>query len=438
MAAGASLAIALQLVESGAAQTRLLVLDNVRIIDGGGAAPIENGRIVIEGERIARVGPAAAIDVPAGAETVDLSGGTVIPGLIDLHFHIENDPMLALRQLSHGVTSFRDPGQWDEKFDELRRMIAADGIPGPRIFTTGPHIDGEGPAYPADSVVARDAEEARRHAELSVQRGASALKIYYRLPFASAKTVIDVCDARRIPCTAHLELLDARELIAAGLHGIEHVTSFGVSLLPRKEAEAYRQAVLKDNDARRDGRYRLFSEVDLDGPQAEALYTVLRARKPFLDPTLAVFERRPPSPTGAGAIISAQPAAGAQPDPTPMRVAGFARMKQFTRRAAREGARVVVGGHTEVPFATRGEAPWREMELLVESGFSPLEAISAATTTAAAFLYRSNQLGSLRAGFNADLVVLRGQPDRNIAAVRAVDKVMVAGRWIDTAKYRSY
>ena len=420
MAACAAGAIALSIASAETAQTRPMVLDNIRIIDGSGGTPIEHGRIVIDRDRIVRVGPAAAVGVPAGAETIDLSGRTVIPGLIDAHFHIESDPKMALRQLSHGVTAFRDPGQWDEKFDELRRTIAADGIPGPRIFTTGPHIDGEGPAYPADSVVARDAEEARRHAELSVKNGASALKIYYRLPFAGAKAVIDVCVAHRIPCTAHLELLDAGELIAAGLHGIEHITSFGVSLVPRRDGEAYRQAVLKSNDARRDGRYRLFSAIDLDGPQARALYAVLRERKPFVDATLAVFERR--EQPGQGAAI----------------IPGFTKMKQLTRRVAREGARVVVGGHTEVPFAARGEAPWREMELLVESGFSPLEAITAATSTAAAFLYRGNELGSLRAGFAADLVVLRGQADRDIAAIRNVERVMVAGRWIDTAKYRQY
>lgn len=441
-------AIALSVFSAGTAQTRGVVLDNVRIIDGSGAAPIENGRIVIEQDRIVRVGRAAEIGVPAGAETVDLAGRTVIPGLIDLHFHIENDPRLALRQLSHGITAFRDPGQWDEKFDELRRMIAADALPGPRIFTTGPHIDGETPAYPADSVVARDGEEARRQAELLVARGASALKIYFRLPFASAKAVIDVCEARRIPCTAHLELLDARELIAAGLHGIEHITSFGVSLMPRMEAEAYRQAVLKNNDARRDGRYRLFTRADLDGPQAQALYAVLRERKPFLDPTLAVFERRsgPPAPPGlrgatptdGTAADLSRPRQAAEADLSPMLVSGFAKMKQLTRRAAQEGARVVVGGHTEVPFAGRGEAPWRELELLVESGFSPLEAISAATATAAAFLYRSHQVGSLRPGFAADLVVLRGQPDRDVSAIRTVERVMVAGRWIDVARYRTY
>jgi hypothetical protein len=434
----AGMAVALSVAGAATQQTRLLVLDNVRIVDGSGAPAIEKGRIVIDRERIVRVGPAATIAAPPGAETVDLSGRTVIPGLIDSHFHIENDPKLALRQLSHGVTAFRDPGQWDEKFEELRRMIAADGIAGPRIFTTGPHIDGENPAYPADSVVARDAEEARRHAEESVRRGASALKIYYRLPFAGAKAVIGVCQARGIPCTAHLELLDARELIAAGLHGVEHITSFGVSLLPRSEAEAYRQAVLKSNDARRDGRYRVFAGIDLEGPQAQALYAVIRERKPFLDATLAVFERRlsassaSPPASPAGGVTSLEEKLGLMS----VHVSGFLKMKQLTRRAAREGARVVAGGHTEVPFAGRGEALWREMELLVESGFSPLEAISAATATAAAFLYRGSELGRLRAGFNADLVVLQGQPDRDVSAIRTVERVMVAGRWIDIAKYR--
>jgi len=129
---------------------------------------------------------------------------------------------------------------------------------------------------------------------------------------------------------------------------------------------------------------------------------------------------------------------GVKPDALPVLVAGFAKMKQLTRRAAREGARVVMGGHTEVPFAARGEAPWRELELLVESGFSPLEAITAATGTAAAFLYRADQLGSLRPGLQADLVVLREDPLRAISAVRSVERVMVAGKWIDIGRYGGY
>lgn len=408
-------------------QAQTVVLDNVRVIDGTGAAPMEGARVVIEGGRIARLGPAATVPLPTGAEPLDLSGRTIVPGLIDLHFHIENDPKLALRQLSHGVTAFRDPGQWNEKFEGLRRMIAADRLPGPRIFTTGPHIDGERPAYPADSVVARDPEEARRLAERNVQQGASALKIYFRLPFASAKAVVDVCQARGIPCTAHLEVLDARELIASGLHGLEHITSLGTSLLPEVEAEAYRQAVLADNDARRDGRYQIFARADLDGPQAQALYAVLRARQPWIDATLAVFERR-----------AERPPAGTQPEMLKVMVAGFAKMKQLTRRVGLEGARLVMGGHSDVPFAARGEAPWRELELLVESGLSPLEAITAATGTAAAFLYRSDQIGTLRPGLQADLVVLGADPSREISAVRRAERVMVGGRWVDVARYRAY
>ena len=412
---------------SAQAPPRPLVLENLRIIDGSGAAPIERGRIVIENGAIVRVGAIEAVAAPSNGERVDLTGKTAIPGLIDLHFHIENDPKLALRQLSNGVTAFRDPGQWDEKFVELRRMIAADGLPGPRIFTTGPHIDGENPAYPADSVVARDAEEARRHAELSASRGANALKIYFRLPLASARAVIDVCRAHKIPCTAHLEILDARVLIEAGLNGVEHVTSLGLSLVPRLKGEAYRQAVLKDNDARRDGRYRLFADADLDGPEAKALYATMRERRPWLDATLAVFERR-----------ADRPPDGAKPDMVPVMVSGFAKMKQLTLRSSKEGARVVMGGHTEVPFAGRGEAPWRELELLVESGLSPIEAITAATSTAAGFLFRDGELGRLRAGLRADLVILREDPARNISAVRSVERVMVDGRWIELSRYRNY
>ena len=206
---------------------RTLVLDGAQIIDGTGAPPVPAGRIVIAAGRVVAVGALADTPAPDGAERMDLTGRTIVPGLLDLHFHIENDPRLALRQLSHGVTGFRDPGQWDDKFVELRRMIAADGLKGPHIFTCGPHIDGEHPAYPDDAVVARDPEEARRLAERNLSWGATALKIYFRLPLASVRAVVDVCNAHHVPCTAHLEILDAREALLAGLHGIEHVTSLG-------------------------------------------------------------------------------------------------------------------------------------------------------------------------------------------------------------------
>jgi imidazolonepropionase-like amidohydrolase len=154
---------------------------------------------------------------------------------------------------------------------------------------------------------------------------------------------------------------------------------------------------------------------------------VLRDRKPWIDPTLAVFERR-----------AAAPPSGATPEQAKVMAAGFEKMKQLTRRAGLEGARLVMGGHSTVPFADRGEAPWRELELLVESGLSPLEAITAATGTAASFLYRSDEFGTLRQGLKADLVAVRGDPSRRISDIRKVERVMVDGRWVEVQRYRGY
>jgi imidazolonepropionase-like amidohydrolase len=404
-----------------------LVLERCRLVDGTGAPAVGEARVVIEGERIRAAGPAAAVAAPPQARRIDLPGRTVLPGLIDLHFHIEDDPRLALRQLAHGVTSFRDPGQWNHKFDELKRMMAAEGLPGPRMHLCGPHIDGEGPAYPADSVVARDAEEARALAVRNVEAGASALKIYFRLPLAGARAVIAVCKERGIPCTAHLEILDARDGLRAGLDGLEHITSFGTALLSVVEAEAYRQAVLRDNNARRYGRYRLFSEARLDGPEVRELLDLVRTKRPFVDPTLAVFERR-----------ASAPPRDADPRSHAVAVSGFENMKRLALLVHRAGARLVMGGHSSVPFAGRGEAPWRELELLVESGLTPLEAIQAATLNGARFLFRERDLGSLEAGKLADLIVVAGDPGSDISALRRVERVMVGGAWIDRGLYSSY
>ena len=118
--------------------------------------------------------------------------------------------------------------------------------------------------------------------------------------------------------------------------------------------------------------------------------------------------------------------------------AGFARDEAADPPGRRAKARaIVVGGHTEVPFAGRGEAPWRELELLVESGFTPLEAIQAATGTAAGVsLSRARARHASSPGMLADLVVLTGDPLRDITAIRTVERVMAGGTWIDLGRYR--
>ncbi len=429
-AAGASVARALVPLTQAASTARAsgaLVLEAPRLFDGTRVIANDGARVVIRDGRIVAAGTAASVPAPAGALVTRVADGTILPGLVDCHYHIESDPALALRQLAHGVTAFRDPGEWMEMHAPLRARIAQDDLPGPRLFLTGPHIDGDRPAYPEDSVVARDPEEARRQVHRAVDEGATAIKIYYRLPLASALAVIEACRLRGVPSTAHLEILDARTVIEAGLTGVEHVTSFGTSIASPMAAERYRQAVLADNDARRDGRYALFAEADLDGPQARRLYAVVERLRPFVDATLAVFEAQSTDATPRGSTLTAA-----------TRAEGFAKMQALVARLHAHGARLVMGGHTEVPHAGRGEAPWRELDLLVAAGLSPTDALRAATREGAAFLGPGGvDLGTLRPGAAADVVVVEGDPTQAIARVRQVRAVVAAGRPVDLDRLRT-
>ncbi len=398
-----------------------LVLEAPRLFDGTTLVATSGARVVVRGGRVVAAGAAAAVPAPAGAPVLRVPDGTILPGLIDLHFHIEEDPRLALRQLAHGVTAYRDPGEWLELHASLRDRIAAERLPGPRLFLTGPHLDGEQPAYPKDSVVVRDPEEARRQVHRAVDGGATAIKIYFRLPLASALAVIEACRERGVPSTAHLEILDASVLLDAGLTGIEHITSFVQCIVAPMVAERYRQSVLIANGARGDGRYALFAGADLDGPEARRLYASVERNRPFVDATLAVFEARATDPARKNSTV------------TPAdRARGFQAMQALVKRLHERGARVVMGGHTEVPHAGRGEAPWRELELLVAAGLTPTEALVAATHNAAAFLGSGGaDLGAVRPGAHADLLAVDGNPLADIADIRRVRHVVAAGQPVD-------
>ena len=378
------------------------------LIDGRGGPVIADSLVLIEGDRIAAVGERKWMRVPAGTEIVDAKGLTIVPGLIDSHFHIDGDDPLPALYLSHGVTSLRDPGQWTEAYDNARKASA----PIPRLFLCGPHLDSPPAAYPADSYIVRDAEETRLAVNRFIDDGASGIKVYFRLPLALVKVAIDTAHARDVPVMGHLEILDARDAIRAGIDGIEHATSFGTALLPLREAEKYRQGILADNNFRREGRYKVWNSIKLDTPQARDLFKLIVDRGVVVSPTLAVFERQ-----------------RGDKDTTDVHVTGFQRMEEFVGLAHKAGAKIVVGSHSDVPHAKRGWAYQRELELLVESGLSPLEAITAGTLENARYFHVADLLGSIAAGKLADLVLVEGHPSTNISDMRRIKRVMLNGIW---------
>ena len=390
---------------------KIIALVGATLIDGNGGEPLQNASIIIRGDKIEVVGKAGEINIPKEAETVDLKDLTLLPGLIDAHYHNENSLEMAVLYLSHGITSVRDPGAWMENYNPVR----ASGKPLPRLFLTGPHLNTYPPAYPADCILVKDAEESRLAVHKLAAKGATAIKVYFGLSVGMIREICTTAHFYGLPVTAHLETANAKDAIEAGLDGIEHITSFGTCLQPMREAEKYKQRIMADNEARKRGRYEVWNSFDFDkNPVADSLIQFLSAKKTFVSPTLAVFEMR----SDKGDSIE---------------VNGFRNMVKFVGKAKQGGVRMVVGSHTEVPYAETGFAFFREMELLHEAGLSNMEVIQAATIENARFFRIDERLGSVEKGKTADLIVVEGDPLKDIMTMRQVKKVMLNGLWITTA-----
>ena len=393
----------------------VIAIVGARLIDGRGGKPIENVVVVVRGAKIDTVGPRDEITIPGEAKRVDAVGLSVLPGLIDSHFHSRNDIVRPIEyELKHGITTFRDPGHPFRFYDAVRAAEATM----PRIFLCGAHLDADPPAWPDQAVVITDAEHAMRTVNAHVDAGASAIKVYMRLPIEHIAAVCEAATKRGVLVTAHLELVDADDAIRAGVRGIEHATSFGTTLAEPEATAKFKTAVGEDSSARQQLRHWLWSTIDLDtSPRVKPLLDLIVRQKVFVSPTLAVFEKRPGDKSATDADA-----------------AGFVNMLKFIGMCHRAGAKVVVGSHTSAPHAEAGRAYQRELELLIESGLSPLEAITAGTSHNAQFFGIDQRLGSIEPGKLADLILVEGNPVDDIRAMKNVRRVMLNGIWQPEAK----
>lgn len=381
------------------------------LIDGNGDTPLENAMVVVKGNVIDYVGEAKEEIIPAEAEIFDAQGMTLLPGLIDAHYHGAN-PEMATTFLKKGVTTVRDPGAWISSYDSAR----SSGHAIPRLFLTGPHIDTYPPAYPDNSYLIKDPLEGRIAVNQFADRGATAIKVYFRLSTEMIAVISDAAHKRGIPVTAHLEITNAIDAIKVGLDGIEHVTSFGTALLPPQQEERYKNLIMADNAARERGRYEVWSTIEMENNRSvDTLIQFLVAHETFVCPTLAIFEKQ----FDKGDSVE---------------VNGFGNMLKFIGRAKMAGVQIVVGSHTWVPYAETGNAYYREMELLKDAGLSIMEIIVAATMENARFFQIDSRLGSIEQGKTADLILLRENPLNDIKAMRSVEKVMLNGVFVDLEK----
>lgn len=382
---------------------RAIAIRRATILDGTGRPPIRNGVIVIRGRRIAAIGPAERIPLPRDAWALDANGLTALPGLIEMHAHTTVQPGLLGYWLALGVTSVRDLGCSEERLPELlqwRAEIAAGRRRGPRLFVAGPPIDGDPPAsrvFAGPRV--RTEEEAVAAVARLAEQGVDVIKLYRGLPPRLARAAIAEAHRRRLPVTwdYRWNFRYALEAILAGTDGLEHV---------------------------------YYSERS-SRAELEQLAESIGSRRLWFTPTLVAF--RPPD-----AAVTDDPDFRHLPDHLlafwrglfwPMETEQeFATMQTFVRLVRQYGGQILAGTDAPVKYVAPGFGLHRELALLRRCGLSPLEVIQAATRNAARALRRESELGTLERGKRADLILVAGDPLRDLAALRRLRWVMQDGR----------
>jgi imidazolonepropionase-like amidohydrolase len=427
----------------------VVVLQHVRVIDGTGAAPAENQTLVIDHGKIAAVGPFASTEAPAGAEVLDLRGTTVVPGLVGMHEHLfypsgggipmYNEQAFSFPRLylASGVTTARTGGSLEPYTDlNVKRLVDSGRMPGPKLYVTGPYLEGPG-SFAAQMHELTGPDDAARTVEYWAGEGVTSFKAYMNITRAELKAAIDAAHRHGIKVTGHLCSVGFREAADLGIDNLEHGLLVDTEFHPGKHPDLCPpQAVTRGEMA----------GIDIDSAPLKAMIADLVAHHVAITSTLAVFEAfdgdRPPlaqrfldavNPQAAISYLGARARArGGEDSPS---LAALKKELEFEEAFVKAGGLLMAGADpTGNGGALAGFADQRNIELLVEGGFTPIEAIRIATSNAAGFLGESARIGTIAAGKQADLVVLNGNPAAHIADIEKVKLVFQDGAGYDPAK----
>ena len=435
----------------------VLVLEHVRVIDGTGDAPRDDQRVVLDHGKIAKIGPETAGElVPSGAKVLDLTGKSVMPGLVGMHEHLfyplpEGGPGLlplygemadsAPRlYLAGGVTSARTAGSLEPYTDiSVKQAIDAGKIPGPRLFLTGPYLEGT-PSLGPQLHSLTGPEDAARTVDYWAEEGATSFKAYMHITPQELKAAVDAAHAHGLKVTGHLCAVGFKEAAALGIDNLEHGLAVDTEFFPDKK-----EGVCPGQNP---GQAAL-AKLDVEGPQIQSTIQDLIAHHVAVTSTLAIFEsfvpNRPPMKEEARVRQSIAPEGWADYATTRAAIAEHAdaslwpkllKMEmQFERDFVKQGGLLMAGcDPTGYGGVLPGFGDQRNLELLVESGFTPLEAIHIATENGARWLGEESHFGTIAAGKDADLVVIDGNPAAKIEDIEKMEIVFKDGVGYDPRK----
>jgi imidazolonepropionase-like amidohydrolase len=423
------------------------------LIDGTGRPSIPDSVVIVDGERIVRVGRRSDTPVSEGVRQVDGQGKTLLPGLIDAHTHV-GSVMAALDVPDedkdgfreefmswfrrHGITTVRCTGMTDTT--DVFQMLKTGRPHWPRYFGCGQTLDGAPGGPWTGLIVVADADDAGRQAQRLVDHGVDFVKTYYYMTSAQERAVVATAHRAGIPVTSHAgHRMTVEEVVRCGVDAVEHVR------VGRELLSAEQLAELETLPARRWDHmfdFRAWRYIDPSSDASTRLIELFLERGIFLTPTLlstATYLRGDDpalhQPTGITEL----------PEPLLARWRGgsntegytdedfrrgraeFERVIDWVGRAHRAGVPIAAGTDTASEYLVPGESLHSELELLVASGLGALDAIAAATGNAATLLRRQNEIGSIRQGLYADLVLLGEDPLADIRNTRSVEIVWKGG-----------
>jgi len=421
----------------------VIALAHARVVDGTGAPPRENQTILIRNGTITGIGETVR-DIPSEATVVDLAGKTVLPGFVMVHEHLYYPTGAAIYgqlgesftrlYLAGGVTTMRTGGNTNGVMDlNLKRQIDAGLRAGPSIDATAPYLNG--PSSTLQMHTLKDADDARRQVGYWAEMGATSFKAYMQITRAELAAAIAEVHKRRLKITGHLCSVTYAEAADLGIDDLEHGFLAATDFVADKKPD--------DCPAQGAGQ-RTIAALDETGEPFKALVRNLVDKHVALTSTMTVFETLTPGrpmPPGLDVLL---------PELKQQFEQNYARTAQnresiyktllpkgmaLERAFARAGGLLIAGtdptgGGGVIP----GYSNQRQLELLVEEGFTPVEAIMIGTFNGATYLGRDSQVGSIVVGKQADLVIVAGDPSKTIADVRNVETVFKKGVGYDPQK----
>lgn len=436
-----------------------IALTHVRVIDGTGAPAVADRTVLIDGERIVAV-RAGGEAVPVGYRTIDLSGRTMLPGIVGMHDHQyyiarpnlqpnghSDSPVMVPQMtfssprlyLAMGVTTLRTAGSVEPYTDlNMKRQIDAGVLPGPHMDVTGPYLEGPGSPF-IQMHQLRDAADATRMVDYWADQGVTSFKAYMNITRAQLQAAITAAHARGIKVTGHLCSVTYPEAAALGIDDLEHGFFVNTQLDPGKAPDVCPSS----------GGDPTLAAMTAGGPEATALIRTLVDRKVAVTSTLPVFETDSPryrvlpqrildlmTPEArTDYLYLFQRLASANPERRAEGAKLYANAVALERQFVAAGGLLLAGPDpTGAGNVLPGFGDLRAIELLVDGGFSPVEAIRIATLNGATYLGLAARIGSIAPGKNADLIVVAGDPSAKIADITNVETVFKDGVGYDSAK----